>query len=171
MYTGRVFFFFSSSPFYETDMGDVKALINRLFGIEVGGRNFTFNIFTTEQKQHLKFLTRCIYLTIAKSPWKCLSVGRDHWFGSRMGNLENRATAERAPCHIATSSAGTGRSIDRDWASEQEKDDVFVCEWVCVVVFLFFYSYARVSVWVFVAGNGSVVRYEVFSTVWLWERA
>lgn len=37
---------------------------------------------------------------------------------------------------------------------------------LCVFLFLFFFfsnSYARVSVWVFVSGNGSVVRYEVSS--------
>lgn len=43
---------------------------------------------------------------------------------------------------------------------------LYVSDLVCFFVCFFSNSYARVSVWVFVAGNGSVVRYEVFKHSW-----
>lgn len=101
----------------------------------MGGRNYIFNICTTEQKQHLKFLWQ-----LERVPWNVCLLDVNIGFGGRMGNLENRATAERALRHTETRSAGTGYRINRDWASEQEKDDVFVYVRVslCVFCLLFF---------------------------------
>lgn len=82
MYTGRVFFFFSSLPFYETGMGDVKALINQLFEIEKQWNKWTktyyfffkLSSFGLDPGQDGRFLT---YKTLSDEP--CTRVTGDVW--------------------------------------------------------------------------------------------